>query len=780
MDSLKSLLQLNMKKAVLSNRIYLDVDEETKAFLAEKLTYKIPRYRADLPPEVIYSLREITPTVVSIPSGCADLIPEDYHFIDRSVLVPVTFPKFKYELREDQQEIYNLVNSSCRVKAPPSWGKAQPASSTVLTTKGWISIKDVKVGDYVVTPSNNKAKVVGKFFNSNKPIYEVTLLDGRKVRACENHLWKAITRYKTQVVTTKDLIKMLENKNLRVSLPLTDPITSNLEQELPIHPYVLGILLSEGGITQGSPIFSTADPFIKDKMSKLIPKSCKVIDCTDKYSFRLTSNIQGKNEIIDKLKDLGLWGCNSYTKFIPEEYKNLSFNQTIDLLNGLFDGDGSIESNGAIEYASSSKKLIEDTAYLIYKLGGSATVQSRHTQYTYKGQKLDGKTSYRFRPSRLPTVVKSRLFSLPRKLERVKKQKLDDIGRIPISSIEYIGTEDCWCISLDSEDKLYLTDSFIVTHNTFTAIAIAAKLGQKTLIVTHNVPLRRQWEKEVKKVLGITPTIIGSGTFDISGSIVVGNIQSVSKHGLKIAKMFGTVIVDECHHCPASTFASILDTSHARYKLGFSASDKRKDGRHCLFTDYFGSKVYEADRANAMDPSVEVVRLPIRFADGQGSWPEKVNELCANEEYIKYIVGIADSYVVRGHKVLVVGPRVGFLNTCARRSSAQALAVTSKVGQDVRDDLEKNLKSGDLEVIYGTQSIFSEGISLPPLSVLILAGPLNNTPLLEQLIGRIERMLEGKLDPIIVDPHLIGKTISKQASARMDYYILKGYNISFF
>jgi hypothetical protein len=84
---------------------------------------------------------------------------------------------------------------------------------------------------------------------------------------------------------------------------------------------------------------------------------------------------------------------------------------------------------------------------------------------------------------------------------------------------------------------------------------------------------------------------------------------------------------------------------------------------------------------------------------------------------------------------------------------------------------------GSKNILFGTQAIFSEGISVNSLSCLILGTPINNEPLLTQLIGRVIREREGKLQPKIVDIHLKGNTAKKQASNRMGYYMREGYHI---
>ena len=86
------------------------------------------------------------------------------------------------------------------------------------------------------------------------------------------------------------------------------------------------------------------------------------------------------------------------------------------------------------------------------------------------------------------------------------------------------------------------------------------------------------------------------------------------------------------------------------------------------------------------------------------------------------------------------------------------------------------ISDGKADILCGTQAIFSEGISLDDLS-LILGTPVNNEPLLTQLIGRVIRQKEGKKTPIVIDIHLKGKTAQRQASNRMGYYMKQGYKI---
>lgn len=329
----------------------------------------------------------------------------------------------------------------------------------------------------------------------------------------------------------------------------------------------------------------------------------------------------------------------------------------------------------------------------------------------------------------------------------------------------------------DIEDNAII-NAWVSWGKTFTGLAIAGKLGQKTLVVTHTVALRTQWAKEVKKVYGFEPGIIGSGNFDMDTPIVVSNTQTLYRNIDKIKKEFGTIILDEMHHVSSPTFSRVLDTNYCRYKIGLSGTIERKDGKHVVFRDYFSPNVYKPPKENFMTPSVDVFRSEIRFMDGARTpWATRVNNLANNEEYRHTIAMLASAYAARGHKVLVVSDRVGFLKRCAELSGEDAVCVTGEVPHEQREDLVDEILYGKKTILYGTQSIFSEGISVNNLSCLILGTPINNDPLLTQLIGRVIRKDEGKKSPKIVDIHLKGNTARKQASNRIGYYMKQGYEI---
>jgi len=161
---------------------------------------------------------------------------------------------------------------------------------------------------------------------------------------------------------------------------------------------------------------------------------------------------------------MGYFGCNSFTKFIPENYKNASRETRIKLLSGLVSSDGDITTDAVISYTTVSEKLINDIIYLVRSLGGICTKRSRYTNYTSNGEKKIGAKSYRINIL-IPNSVKKEILFLERHKERINNSRTKT-NMLTIKSIEKIGKYKAQCIMVDHPSHLYITDDFIVTHNT--------------------------------------------------------------------------------------------------------------------------------------------------------------------------------------------------------------------------------------------------------------------------------------------------------------------------
>jgi hypothetical protein len=110
-------------KAVLSNRIFMECSPEYRKVLSDELTYKIPSQNPNDPPQIIKNLQRVRENLVSIPIGRTDLIPNDYEIVEKRLSVDITFPEFKFDLRQSQQDVYNALDDNCIINAWVSWGK---------------------------------------------------------------------------------------------------------------------------------------------------------------------------------------------------------------------------------------------------------------------------------------------------------------------------------------------------------------------------------------------------------------------------------------------------------------------------------------------------------------------------------------------------------------------------------------------------------------------------------------------------------------------------------
>ena len=360
----------------------------------------------------------------------------------------------------------------------PGAGKAGKMSSKVLTPDGFIEMRDVKVGTRVVAGNGEKATVIGVYPQGKRPIYRITMNDGSSTEVSDNHLWEVQKRcdrqfetrtgkHRTRVVTTEEMLGdfILEKDGRKnYSIDYVTEIKAFEKKEFYIHPYVLGCLLGDGGLSTNTICFTKKDKEMVDYINSLI----------DGYEFSLKSGSdkdyylhsedysRKKNLIRKELEKLGLLGKKSSEKFIPKEYMYSSNEQRLWLLRGLLDTDGYAEPKG-IEYSTASEKLAKDVAELVHSLGGYASLTKRKAGYMDKDgnyvQCLDN-----YRVTIMFSAKHENPFWLKRKAEIYNPKRT--VWKRYIKNIEYIGEEECQCIMIDDPCHLYITDDYIITHNT--------------------------------------------------------------------------------------------------------------------------------------------------------------------------------------------------------------------------------------------------------------------------------------------------------------------------
>lgn len=326
--------------------------------------------------------------------------------------------------RDNQPQIIDYVLEDGIIKMitlQPGKGKALRSDTRVKIPGGWKAIGKLKEGDKVISRDGTATTVLGVYPQGEVPLYRITFWDGRTIDACGEHLWQSYyhnCNNQWQVRNTLELKRLLDTYNSRVYVPLIEP-EQGPDVELPLDPYALGGLLGGGVLTHSA-------------------------------------------------VTLDLMGFGPHEKFIPEAYLNASAAQRWELLQGLMDIGGNSDSNGSVEFSTSSERLAKDMVSLVHSLGGIAEAKPHQTSYRIKVR------------VKRPTE----LFRLPRKRATVKDDnQYAQTLKLRIRSIEPVGTGDATCIRVEHPEALFVAEGYVVTHNTFLAMWCAWKLGLRTVFI---------------------------------------------------------------------------------------------------------------------------------------------------------------------------------------------------------------------------------------------------------------------------------------------------------
>lgn len=373
-------------------------------------------------------------------------------------------------------------------------GKAQPLYSKVLTPNGWKTMGDIKVGDKVIGLKGKPVDVIGVYPQGKRPIYEFEFQDHTTVRSADSHLWRVQTpnqhHDKTvfgkgkgfSIVSTQEIVDDWESiKSVparRIYIPRHEPVEFT-EKNLPINPWLMGILISDGSLTEaekGNVSFTNCEEDIIEKAKNIVSSmnNLQISSFEDKSSkaitHRLISKDNSRTEISRQIVALGL-NTKSIEKHIPKEYLTSSISQRIELLRGLFDGDGCFSKGGHAEYYTSSEQLKDDIAELVRSLGGMAICRKKTSPFYLK----NGKRVYCNDSWTITIYLDDMAWVSSSKKHEEKLKKAINCKKSNwkwehaklLNDVRYIGEEECQCIYLADQDHCYITDGNTVTHNTY-------------------------------------------------------------------------------------------------------------------------------------------------------------------------------------------------------------------------------------------------------------------------------------------------------------------------
>ena len=356
---------------------------------------------------------------------------------------------------------------------------------------------------------------------------------------------------------------------------------------------------------------------------------------------------------------------------------------------------------------------------------------------------------------------------------------------------------------------------------TVVAIEFARRLGLRTLVLVHKEFFLKQWREQIRKFIPDAKVgRIQQDQCDYDGmDFSIGMIQSLSrdtekaKYPEEMYRSFGLVITDECHRIGAATWSYVLPRFPAAYRLGLTATPRRKDGAQDVFFDHIGPIVYKA-RTGAMVPLLRRIKTGAVCEDiNRGRYQVKrsklnsaqvISQLGSNEFRSRAIADDVAQAVRRGRKVMVVSERLDHLRQIARQLND--VMISMKFGTKQKDGTVKRFipvidfytgswftgevwetqtkahrkgapktatrseaelqKAETANVIMATKQMVEEGLDIQALDVIVLATPMSD---IEQSVGRVRRWCtpedgkceklcswragscEGKPQPIVVN-----------------------------
>ena len=299
---------------------------------------------------------------------------------------------------------------------------------------------------------------------------------------------------------------------------------------------------------------------------------------------------------------------------------------------------------------------------------------------------------------------------------------------------------------------------------TVVAAALIARRAVSTLVLVHRAELLRQWQERLTAFLDLpcgVPGLIGGGRERLSRVVDIAVMQSLIRRDdlPDLLGRYGQIIVDECHHISAFSFESVLKMATARYVMGLTATPERRDGHHPIIFMQCGPIRHKSARPSAAPSALEV--RP-RFLNApkmppEDSIQEVFRTLAEDASRNGRILRDIEDLYRAGRKILVLTERTEHLDVLSRAVAERigppfALrgSQSSKQRKAVMDSLEL-LDDSAPRILMSTGRLIGEGFDHAPLDTLVLAMPISWKGTLQQYVGRLHRVHQGKQDLRVYD-----------------------------
>lgn len=709
-------------------------------------------------------------------------------------------------------------------------GKALSNDSLVLTASGWVKISKLKVGDLVMNPVDGlPVRAIGVYPQGIRDTMKISFKDGSHTICDESHIWSVCSRgRKGKPLINLTAIEMYNNgvyeerfinrkrgkpgvsKVYKYYTPLTKPLDFD-EKSLPINPYILGFILGDGCISG---------------KRKTVRVSTNIVDCEEVHNrligfgaeLRLRHNYPNKGVnhfniigIYDGLLELGLVGKKSESKYIPDIYLYSSIDQRKMLLAGLLDTDGTKlntdRKERGVRFSSKSKELSLGVLNLVRSLGGWGTIKEKDRTKEGKSKSYVVNFIINFNP--FLREYKSNSWVLVNNKPNRKYHYYNTI-----IGIEKYKKEKCTCIKVDSKEGLFITNDFVVTHNTTIMVGVhkAFKSKLNTLILTQDA----DWFNQAKVELPLLTDgekigfIRGTSTKQEWHKINVAMVQTLSRNVLYFEKELSNIdilLIDECDLSNNNMYKKVIERLfNASIRLGFSGtifmSNLKKDAiKNMDIRTTLGDQLAYVSKKWMMDKGYST-KVTVRIVEGNTDKPKERRDskgrkirLSYKEIYDELITDNRNrhrkSYKRTMHNInrgrlpcLIVChyiPHVEnlynyFKNKLDRKKVRYTIAHCHNETKN-RAKIISDFREGKIDILIAS-FIIRRGKNFPLLRYLQNASATDSKESVSQLMGRLERTHESKNRAYMDDLYDTGdKYLLRHSNHRIKLYKQEGVRL---
>jgi superfamily II DNA or RNA helicase len=645
--------------------------------------------------------------------------------------IAVNIP-FTGSLRGIQTEAIDAYKGHGVLSLDVGFGKCLGRDTPVMMYDGTIRmVQDIQVGEYIMGDDSTPRTVLSTC-SGTEQMYRVVPTKGDPYVVNESHILslKLSTndaKKNGQVVdiSVKDFLNLPPGprrnmKGYRVPIHFE-------EKEVPFDPYMFGYWLGDGAARQS--VITSQDSTVLHYFSRNLGEYGMFLSYVSQYDYRMIA-MKKPNYFYKTMNDLGV----IQNKHVPRVYKCNSRRIQLALLAGFIDADGSGLSGGW-DVVQKNERLLDDIMFIARSLGFACYKQKCTKVCTNSKGGPKAGTYYRCTIS--GKGVEEVPCKIRRKIIEPRRQKKDVLNTgIHLEKLEvgeYFGFE------IDGNRRFVLGD-FTVTHNTVCALAIAARMGVRTMIIVHKEFLANQWAERIEQFCpGCTIGRVQQDRCELDHPFVIGMIQTLCMRGHAVGTFdsVGLVIVDEAHHVGAPAFSQAMFTMCPKYTLGLTATPDRKDGLTRVLYWFLGNCFYAAHRQSSKN--VRVKRIPFIHPEflkappvsrlGKVCLATMVNTLVEIPERNELLLDIARE-AATDHQVLILSDRRAHCEWLVRELGETAGLYMGGMKQEHLDASAKK------RIVVGTFSLAHEGLDIATLSAIVLATPHSDV---RQAVGRILR-----------------------------------------